>query len=87
MGGRRRPFWFQILSLTKSHDALSGGKPTSALIIDESSFPKRGIARRGRSAVDRAAGQGRHCQVAVCGVRTDVELHTPIDMRLYLPKR
>ena len=66
----------------------SGGKPTSALIIDESSFPKQG---------DRSVGVARqwtgrlgkidNCQVAVFGVLTDGERHTPIDARLYLPER
>src|SRR6202451_805670 len=69
-------------------DRLLGGKPTSALIIDESSFPKQG---------DRSVGVARqwtgrlgkidNCQVAVFGVLTDGERHTPIDARLYLPER
>ena len=69
-------------------DRLLGGKPTSALIIDESSFPKQG---------DRSVGVARqwtgrlgkidNCQVAVFAVLTDGERHTPVDMRLYLPDR
>ena len=32
-------------------------------------------------------GKVDNCQVAVFGVLTDGERHTPVDMRLYLPKR
>ena len=63
-------------------------RPTSALILDESSFPKQG---------DRSVGVARqwtgrlskvdNCQVAVFGVLTDGERHAPVDMRLYLPDR
>ena len=69
-------------------DRLLGGKPTSALIIDESSFVKQG---------DRSVGVARqwcgrlgkvdNCQVAVFAVLTDGARHTPVDMRLYLPRR
>jgi SRSO17 transposase len=72
-----------------AHDAdrLLGGKPDSALILDESSFAKQG---------DRSAGVARqwcgrlgkvdNCQVAVFAVLTDGARHTPVDMRLYLPQ-
>jgi len=69
-------------------DRLLGGKPTSALIIDESSFVKQG---------DRSVGVARqwcgrlgkvdNCQVAVFAVLTGGARHTPGDMRLYLPQR
>jgi len=36
--------------------------------------------------MDGAAGKVDNCQVAVFGVLTDGERHTPIDMRLYLPQ-
>ena len=69
-------------------DRLLGGKPTSALIIDESSFPKQGdrsvgVARQWTGRL----GKVDNCQVAVFGVLTDGERHTPVDMRLYLPDR
>jgi SRSO17 transposase len=69
-------------------DALLGGKPTSALIIDESSFPKKGdrsvgVARQWTGRL----GKVDNCQVAVFGVLTDGGRHTPIDVRLYLPNR
>jgi SRSO17 transposase len=72
------------------HDAdrLLGGKPDSALILDESSFVKQG---------DRSVGVARqwcgrlgkvdNCQVAVFAVLTNGARHTPVDMRLYLPQR
>ena len=66
----------------------SGRQATSALILDESSFPKQGD---GSVAVARQwtgrLGKIDNCQVAVFGVLTDDEHHTPIDMRLYLPER
>jgi SRSO17 transposase len=72
-----------------SHDAdrLLGGKPTSCLIIDESSFAKQGE----RSVGVSRQWSGRlctidNCQVAVFGVLTDGQRHAPVDMRLYLPK-
>ncbi len=69
-------------------DRLLGGKPTSSLLIDESSFPKQGdrsvgVARQWTGRL----GKVDNCQVAVFGVLTDGERHTPVDMRLYLPKR
>jgi SRSO17 transposase len=76
-----------IAQIGRDADRLLGGKPDSALIIDESSFVKHG---------DRSVGVARqwcgrlgkvdNCQVAVFAVLSDGERHTPIDMRLYLPK-
>jgi SRSO17 transposase len=77
-----------VEQIARDANRLLGGKPTSALIIDESSFAKQG---------DRSVGVARqwcgrlgkvdNCQVAVFGVLTDGQRHTPIDMRLYLPRR
>ena len=77
-----------VEQIGRDADRLLGGKPTSALIIDESSFAKQG---------DRSVGVARqwcgrlgkvdNCQVAVFAVLTDGERHTPVDMRLYLPQR
>ena len=76
-----------VAQIGQDADRLLGGKPTSALIIDESSFVKQG---------DRSVGVARQwsgrlgkvdsCQVAVFGVLTDGERHAMVDMRLYLPK-
>ena len=77
-----------VEQIGRDADRLLGGKPGSALIIDESSFPKQG---------DRSVGVARqwcgrlgkvdNCQVAVFAVLTDGSHHTPVDMRLYLPHR
>ena len=77
-----------IAQIGRDGDRLLGGKPGSALIIDESSFVKQG---------DRSVGVARqwcgrlgkidNCQVAVFAVLTDGARHTPVDMRLYLPQR
>jgi SRSO17 transposase len=77
-----------IAQIGRDADRLLGGKPGSALIIDESSFVKQG---------DRSVGVARqwcgrlgkvdNCQVAVFAVLTDGARHTPVDMRLYLPQR
>jgi SRSO17 transposase len=77
-----------IDQISRDADRLLGGKPDSALILDESSFVKQG---------DRSVGVARqwcgrlgkvdNCQVAVFAVLTDGARHTPVDMRLYLPQR
>jgi SRSO17 transposase len=77
-----------VAQISADADCLLGGKPTSCLIIDESSFPKQGdrsvgVARQWTGRL----GKVDNCQVAVFGVLTDGQRHTPIDMRLYLPKR
>jgi SRSO17 transposase len=77
-----------VAQISVDADNLLGGKPTSCLIIDESSFPKQGdrsvgVARQWTGRL----GKVDNCQVAVFGVLTDGQRHTPIDMRLYLPKR
>src|ERR1700733_4261830 len=77
-----------VAQIGQDADRLLGGKPTSALIIDESSFPKQGDCSVGvaRQWTGRL-GKIDNCQVAVFGVLTDGERHTPIDARLYLPER
>ena len=77
-----------VAQIARDADEALGGKATSALIIDESSFPKQGdrsvgVARQWTGRL----GKVDNCQVAVFGVLTDGERHTPIDMRLYLPDR
>jgi SRSO17 transposase len=76
-----------LAQVSKDADRLLGGKPSSALIIDESSFAKHGdrsvgVARQWSGRL----GKVDNCQVAVFGVLTDGQRHAPIDMRLYLPK-
>jgi SRSO17 transposase len=77
-----------LAQISRDADRLLGGKPTSALIIDESSFAKQGDRSVG-VARQWSGRQGKidNCQVAVFGVLTDGQRHAPVDMRLYLPKR
>ncbi len=77
-----------VAQIARDADALLGGKPDSALVIDESSFPKQGkrsvgVARQWTGRL----GKVDNCQVAVFGVLTDGKRHTPVDMRLYLPRK
>src|SRR6185295_17590081 len=77
-----------IEQIARDADRLLGGKPDSTLIIDESSFVKQGdrsvgVARQGCGRL----GKVDTCQVAVFAVLTDGARHTPVDMRLYLPRR
>jgi SRSO17 transposase len=77
-----------VAQISRDADRLLGGKPDSCLIVDESSFPKQGdhsvgVARQWTGRL----GKVDNCQVAVFGVLTDGQRHTPVDMRLYLPKR
>lgn len=76
-----------VAQISADADRLLGGKPGSCLIIDESSFPKQGDCSVGvaRQWTGRL-GKVDNCQVAVFGVLTDGQRHTPVDMRLYLPK-
>ena len=74
--------------ISQDADRLLGGKPTSCLIIDESSFAKQGdrsvgVARQWSGRL----GKVDNCQVAVFGVLTDGHRHAPVGVRLYLPKR
>ena len=77
-----------VEQIARDADRLLGGKPDSALLLDESRFVRHG---------DRSVGVARqwcgrlgkvdNCQVAVFAVLTDGARHTPVDMRLYLPQR
>jgi SRSO17 transposase len=76
-----------VAQIGRDADRLLGGKPTSSLIIDESSFAKQGdrsvgVARQWSGRL----GKVDNCQVAVFGVLSDGQRHAPVDMRLYLPK-
>jgi SRSO17 transposase len=77
-----------LARISQDADRLLGGGPSSCLVIDESSFAKQGdrsvgVARQWSGRL----GKVDNCQVAVFGVLTDGQRHTPVDMRLYLPKR
>lgn len=74
-----------LAQISQDADRLLGGKPSSCLIIDESSFAKQGdrsvgVARQWSGRL----GKVDNCQVAVFGVLSDGQRHTPVDMRLYL---
>ena len=76
-----------IEQIARDADRLLGGKPDSALILDESSFVKPGdhsvgVARQWCGRL----GKVDTCQVAVFAVLTDGARHTPVDMRLYRPQ-
>jgi SRSO17 transposase len=77
-----------LAQIGQDADRLLGGKPSSCLVIDESSFAKQGDRSVG-VARQWSGRQGKvdNCQVAVFGVLTDGHRHAPVDMRLYLPKR
>ena len=77
-----------VEQIARDADRLLGGKPTSALIFDESSFVKQGDCSVGvaRQWCGRL-GKVENCQVAVFAVLTDGARYTPVDMRLYLPQR
>jgi SRSO17 transposase len=71
-----------VAQIGQDADRLLGGKPTSSLIIDESSFAKQGdrsvgVARQWSGRL----GKVDNCQVAVFGVLTDGQRHAPVDMR------
>src|SRR5271157_2638570 len=77
-----------VAQIGRDADRLLGDKPSSSLIIDESSFAKQGdrsvgVARQWSGRL----GKVDNCQVAVFGVLTDETRHTLVEMRLYLPKR
>ena len=77
-----------LAQIGQDADAIVGGKPDSALIIDETSFIKQGeqsvgVARQWSGRL----GKVDNCQVAVFGVLSDGERYAPIDVRLYLPKK
>ena len=77
-----------VAHISQDANRLLGGKPTSSLIIDESSFAKQGdrsvgVARQWSGRL----GKVDNCQVAVFAVLSDGQRHAPVDMRLYLPKR
>jgi SRSO17 transposase len=77
-----------IEQIGRDADRLLGGKPGSALLIDESSVVKQGDCSVGvaRQWCGRL-GKLDNCQVAVFAVLTDGARHTAVDMRLYLPQR
>lgn len=73
--------------LAQDGDAILGGTKDSCLLIDETSFTKKGpksvgVARQ----YSGRAGKIDNCQVAVFGALVCEDKALPIDFRLYLPK-
>ncbi len=68
-------------------DARLGGHADSALILDESAFPKKGDQSVGvaRQWCGRL-GKIENCQVAVFGVLNRGDRSAPVGVKLYLPK-
>ena len=73
--------------IAKDADKLLGGHYDSALYIDETGFPKKGMMSVG---VARQwcgqLGKTDNCQVGVFATLGHNRFSTPIDFRLYLPK-
>lgn len=68
-------------------DGLLGGTPESALLIDETSFAKKGKASVGVSRQwSGRLGKVENCQVGVFAALSAGSYASPIDVRLFLPR-
>jgi SRSO17 transposase len=77
-----------MAQVARDANALLGGGPQSALIIDETSFLKQGARSVGVSRQwSGRAGKVENCQNAVVVVLTDGARFTPVGTRLYLPTK
>lgn len=76
-----------LAKVAKDGDALLGGNHDSCLLIDETSFAKKGPKSVGvaRQWTGRY-GKIDNCQVAVFGALVSDKKSLPIDFSLYLPK-
>lgn len=76
-----------LAQIARDADRVLGGQADSCLIIDESSFPKKGDRSVGvaRQWCGRL-GKVENCQVAVFAALSDGKRHAFVDARLYLPK-
>lgn len=73
--------------VARDADQLIGGQPDSCLLIDETSFEKKGSESVGVARLwCGRLGKTENCQVAVFGALSDGARFVPIDARLYLPK-
>jgi SRSO17 transposase len=76
-----------VMTELRRHVAAELGDPEAVLIVDGSSFPKKGTASCG---VDRQwcgrLGKVDHCQVGVFLAYAAPGGHAPLDRRLYLPE-
>jgi SRSO17 transposase len=75
-----------LVQVAKDGDKILGGTEDSCLLLDETSFLKKGpksvgVARQ----YSGRAGKIENCQVAVFGALVKEDKSLPIDFRLYLP--
>jgi SRSO17 transposase len=83
-GWDHRPVIDQI---AQDADSMLGGHFDSALLIDETGFPKKGKMSVGVSRQwCGQLGKTDNCQVGVFATLAHRRFSTPIDFRLYLPK-
>lgn len=77
-----------LTQVAKEADELLGGSQDSCLLIDETSFIKKGekSVGVGRQWCGRL-GKVENCQVAVFGALVNGDKAVPIDHRLFLPER
>jgi SRSO17 transposase len=72
--------------VARQADGLLGGMPISALLIDETSFSKKGKGSVGVAhQYSGRLGQTTNCQVAVYAALSAGNAGTLVDMRLFLP--
>lgn len=76
-----------LIKVAADADKLLGGKEDSCLLIDETSFVKKGTKSVGvgRQYCGRI-GKTENCQVGVFAALSAGDRSQPIDFRLYLPK-
>jgi SRSO17 transposase len=76
-----------INHVAREVDAVIGGRPESCLLIDETSFVKKGVKSVGvaRQWCGRL-GKVENCQVAVFAALAAGDRVSPVDVELYLPR-
>jgi SRSO17 transposase len=79
--------WAVIDQVSHDADRLIGGQSNTCLLIDETSFPKKGsksvgVARQWCGEL----GKVDNCQAGVFAILSCKERSVPIDCRLFLPK-
>jgi SRSO17 transposase len=76
-----------INHVAREVDAVIGGRPDSCLLIDETSFVRKGVKSVGvaRQWCGRFGKVG-NCQVAVFAALAAGDRVSPVDVELYLPR-
>lgn len=76
-----------LAQVAKEGDKLLGGTEDSCLLIDETSFPKKGKKSVGVGRqYSGTLGKIDNCQMGVFGALVSGNKSLPLDFRLYLPK-